>query len=1171
MHLLRYLALIVILASLHSVWGQSTLRPPDFHTLAEGSLRHVVAWNNPAASGPLRVLAIAPHATLGDVAQLRAHVEMDLETVALWNREFLGFDPRFPQPEVPEASREAVLNHLERGLRRKKLDLILLVQCDPSILPESIQTQLIERVNGGAGLLLSNYGMESDSLLARWLEEAPRPEIPPTLLQGVGSLGIDRAFEAAMLTTYTPGEGRVAHLVFHHAPTTHHGLLPLPVSPYAMRPELADNGFSLLAKTAQWLTRQTPPLQILEVLDVSPKGPDDEEIPPGYPPEFIEAIRKNAFTQPLRPYAVHLSQPAEESLEVWYRLRPRGISAPDYLRTSDIQLRKGAQFYPLDVVAAPGNYFLDVWLKNRKGIVAWHSEHIHIPGWPTLSNVQVSRDQQTAVWIQPNDRITVHADVDQSVLSTKRVRGTVYARVVDSFGRQVASNTTTVGGEGGTISLPLVVADLLAPMVTVEVFSIPDELADESSFIEQAAREIFYLPVRLPLAPLDSTVIVTTTHRPDHAAYEHLRILRDNIGVDVLHAPLTTDMLLAAGRLGLNRLSQLLPVESSAPNTDVVRTPCLSSPAHQQNRQRQIEAAVLQAYAGGPAIYSLGSGNALTHTEAEVCQSPTCLARFHQHLKQRYGTLDALSAAWGQSLLSWEDALPPSPERALETGNPLPWLDFRLSMNQVFAEDLRESRNQAHRLDPQAQIGFQPGPQVALPQAGYQWDLLCANLDYVAVPLESNAIRRLQSFHGARPGSGVVIDSNYFSGPEVSAKWLAWHTALERLPTLWLDQPFDDTAMRLMGPTGIMNPSLTAFSDTRRALDQGLAALLLSATPYRNGIAILDTPEDALISTLPGTKNDVDAYTETWFSDTLNAYGYAPRIHSLHPALGQSLEEVNTLILANTHTMNGDEVEATMAFHKRGGLIIASRLPMTRGQSGEEPPRYALPFLHPVDSASHERMLWSNRPVWSNKIPQGATPGEQLQSLVTEAGNRPMPPIRLADNQRASLAQYYYAFGDALIQAYLPRPDVTRTLKRAGFSVPDESYTYDLRAAEPLATRSRVQWSPAPGEAAIYVTLPYRVKNIEIEGTAAAPPGDRYPVTIRLDTGDTTPTTHLISLQVLGADDKELLHYRQLVTMTDGEATTFVPLAENEGPVRLTLVATDLLTGTRTEYYVTVA
>ncbi len=1172
MHVLRYLALLAAVICHTVAWGQSSLSTTDFHSLAEGSLRHVVAWNNPSASGPLRILAIAPHATLGDLAQLREHLEMDLETVALWNREFLGFDPRFPQPDLPEASREEVLERLERGLRRKKLDLILLVQCDPAILPQSIQEQLIARVNDGVGLLLTNYGLEPGAPLADWLQEAPRPETPPALLNGIGSLGIDRNFESAMLNTYTPGEGRVAHLVFHHAPTTHHGLLPLPVSPYNMRPELADNAFSLLAKIAQWTTRQTSAVHITEVVDVSPKGPDDEEIPPGYPPEFIEAIRKNAFTQPLRPYAVQLSQPAEETMEVWYRLRPRGVSAPDYLRTSDIQFRKGAQFYPLDVVAAPGNYFLDVWLKNRKGIVAWHTEEIHVPGWPTLSNVQVSREGQPAVWIQPNDRITVHAEVDQSVLSTKRVRGTVFARVVDSFGRQVASNTTTVGGEGGTISLPLVVADLLAPMVAVEVFSIPDQLADESSFIEQAARERFYLPVRLAPPPLDSAVIVTTGQRPDHAAYEHLRIFREKIGAGVLHAPLTTDMLLAAGRLGLSRLSQLLPAAFNAPGTDVVRSPCLSSQEYQRDRQRHIESAILQAYAGGPAVYSLGAGNTLTPTEAEVCQSPSCLAHFRQHLTERYGTLDALGTAWGQTLLAWEDALPQSPERALEAGNPLPWLDFRLSMNEVFAENFQQARTQAHRLDPQAQVGFQPGPGLSLPQAGHQWDLLCAHLDYVAVPLEPSAIRRLQSFQGIRPWNGVVVDSAYFEDTPTSATWLAWHTALEQLPAIWLDQPFEDTAMRLMGPTGVLNPSLTAFAEVRDTLDHGLGALLLRATPYRNGIAILDTPEDALFSTLPGWQEDTAAaYTENWFADTLNTYGFAPYIHSLLPALGQTLEEVNTLILADTHTLNGAEIDAATAFHKQGGLIIASRLPRVRETIGEATGRYALPFLHPVNPESTLPKLWCNRPVWSSKIAPDATPAEQLEGLLTEAGNRPMPAIRLADNQRPSLAQYYYAFGDALIQAYLPRRDVARTLKRAGFSVPDDSYTYDLRSTEALSTSTRVQWSPTPGEAAIYVTLPYRVKGIELVATGAAPPGERFPVTIRLDTGDHPPTTHLIGLQVLGVDDKELVHYRQILTMTDGEVETFVPLAENEGPIRLTLIVTDLLTGTRTECYVTAA
>src|SRR5690606_41834125 len=69
----------------------------------------------------------------------------------------LGFDPRFPEPFYPDAAYEAVEKRLTRLLDQKKLDVIIIGQCDPAIFPERSEehtSELQSRENLVCRLLL---------------------------------------------------------------------------------------------------------------------------------------------------------------------------------------------------------------------------------------------------------------------------------------------------------------------------------------------------------------------------------------------------------------------------------------------------------------------------------------------------------------------------------------------------------------------------------------------------------------------------------------------------------------------------------------------------------------------------------------------------------------------------------------------------------------------------------------------------------------------------------------------------------------------------------------------------------------------------------------------------------------------------------------------------------
>src|SRR5690606_3249345 len=103
---------------------------------------------------------------------LKAHLELDLEVVATWDRAHLGFDPLYPEPSYPDASYEAVEARLSRALERKKLDLIIIGQCAPSAFPDAIQRAIMARVEAGTGLVYSSSDPSGAGALASWLRDA---------------------------------------------------------------------------------------------------------------------------------------------------------------------------------------------------------------------------------------------------------------------------------------------------------------------------------------------------------------------------------------------------------------------------------------------------------------------------------------------------------------------------------------------------------------------------------------------------------------------------------------------------------------------------------------------------------------------------------------------------------------------------------------------------------------------------------------------------------------------------------------------------------------------------------------------------------------------------------------------------------------------------------------
>ena len=82
--------------------------------------------------------------------------------------------------------------------------------------------------------------------------------------------------------------------------------------------------------------------------------------------------------------------------------------------------------------------------------------------------------------------------------------------------------------------------------------------------------------------------------------------------------------------------------------------------------------------------------------DAQFCYCPHTLARFRQWLNRRYGSLEALNAAWYRGFTRWDQVEPPRFGTILSYSDFIDWKDF---ISDKLADDLRERAEAVKKVD----------------------------------------------------------------------------------------------------------------------------------------------------------------------------------------------------------------------------------------------------------------------------------------------------------------------------------------------------------------------------------------------------------------------------------------------------------------------------------------
>ncbi len=1171
-----------------------------------------VVWAKPLDAGPIRVLFIAPRFTLGDVAHLAARLDMEYETVALWDTHNIGYDPMAFTSLPMGGSREDTLKRIRNKLKQR-LDVIVLANFDTDILPEKLFSDILDKVADGVGLVIVHPQNNVDSPLHLVLDALTPAENGFPIGHGVGACAFPGGLpHDAFVQQLIHGDGRVVALAYMGDSPRNHGLIQTPSDPLDVMPFYENNAYSLVSRALCIAARRLDGVRISSVQDAAPRGPAEDEIPPDFEPEFVQAMRDSVVGQHSRPFRLTLSKPADRRYSVSAQLRR--VDSDVLISWHDpAHIPRGADAYQFEIPVGPGAYTVDVWLHGRSGIVDWYSKDVILPGWPEFRDLELEK-----TWLYPNDSLELSLEVRPVVSHTRS--GTLYARAMDGYGRMVSEAASEFSHDGGRMRLRLHFADLISALIKLEVFSLEGSRRSFSEWeLHSAYREVRYLSVRQRQAPHSLEIVVSTDTPPyEYGMLHYFRSLSQH-GIHWLHAPAGEATIVRAAQQHLRLLPQVDAAARGEVDAEMRRVPCLNDPGFRAENQQLLQETTLRHWAGGFGRYSLGNGSAMSATSPWVCQCRHCIIKFQETLENSYGDLTTLNAAWETSFPDWDFVVLPAAFGPGESDIVAPWLDFRRYTDHSFAAYHRWARQVAQHADSNAFVGARFGSDTQ-PTRGYHWPTLFASLDFVAAPYSPLMAAKVRSYSAHDSFSGVTIENAYSLGTPEMHRWFPWRLALDGLQTVWLDTPFGDSRNPApdawLSPDGAATPALRALTEATARLGDTVGPLLYAAAPTPPSVAVYDSHASRHLADVDALYTASLAEAQQTAVDILQLAGYPFVFIDKARLLEPASTSYQVIVLAGARALDEEEGAALRRFVAGGGALIADVVPGDCDEHGvlrrdyvlgdlfgvhiDGPPR-PVPGLLTIkatntDGKSEAGAALVNASVTLEGGIALAAVDETSAWIVSRQGeghtfllNHPFRAIERDQGRRLVPREFHaittfmddlpdmaphdkdadflgtvrrYDFGKTRIYAVLPDYDapwqsIRLPLKR-------DAIVYNALTGDRVRRPHRARFRLAGGEPLIVTVLPEAITDLYVETPEHIHQGQRLPIHIVVQTSAGRADDHLCLVDLIPPRDAPIPWYRQLVNIQGGVGATFIPLALNDTLGNYTLRVRDALTGMET-------
>lgn len=602
----------------------------------------------------------------------------------------------------------------------------------------------------------------------------------------------------------------------------------------------------------------------------------------------------------------------------------------------------------------------------------------------------------------------------------------------------------------------------------------------------------------------------------------------------------------------------------------------------------------------GALIHSLGD-------EIPIPRPPKGQA-LSNFMRDRYGDLDALNAAWARSYTDWSE-IEPAP--AVTDGSPASFVRYHdwLSCGEfLFAEMCRTRREDIEKTNPRGVVGPEGSP-VGNPEWTLKQTTFWGPYLTVRDNLLVNALAKPGTLRGNWYG-GYVEDRQV----ETRLRHVLWLSILGGNNMI----EYFTVASGLLAPDLTLMPFTAQFLDSWREIRNGVGPQLALCRPAGNPVAVLHSQPSEHAGSAGGEGTDTAKVHEAFFS-LLGDAGYAPQMVASGQVEAGRLRDgdVRVLCLLNAYALSDREMDEITAFARRGGVVLADippawfdegcRLREVRaldeffGVAPVRPQASMTARLRAMDAA-HDlpcgdqvfrlrgadptldaglfaygplvrehgdgRSILLNGVLWKDAIQDRGSALALRRLLEALAGvPRTFEVEYVHDLGRLGSKVYTARHGEIEIDAVLP-PEATDPRIPVIPSVvwPETRHTYNLRQPEYLGDVDALQMEVDRSAPLLVARLPYRVEGVSLEAPDAAAPGAA--ATVRCGVRDEAGATregHILRIQVFGPDGEERPYYGAWVGGGEAAPSWTIPFALNDaaGPWRVR--ATDMISGVSAE------
>jgi len=960
-----------------------------------------IKWMKPAHAGPAKVLFVTYRLGMREIVEICQRFDIEREVFALERqssfagnvesaqfKDFKGTNPRAQEKRLRE---KLALDY----------DCIVIGNIPWVVLPDWARASILEKVASGTGLAgfvttdddyrgflkqhektIENVNANHGTSFSSWNDVksigadgplaaalAKRPDVDSRMILGAfpykrlpafAQYRDDEAFAAGTLTLARHGKGRIALLKGYSCPS-YQIVAPAVVAPFPKRHMIHyDYYLALAGKMINWAANRESAIRV--------RQPDE-------PVRRFDRSRISPRPFDPSPILFTLDVDKEVTVDVDWTLRhaesgeifqqggrgvPRTLLAPVH----------DVSFQVSQMPAGP--YFADLWVRRNGKTVTFGSIFLEIESESRIAELILRGDG-----FGPEDRIK-HYSIEDNITGSVTVKNPRHYHAVevsqlDNTGRLLAREAFPLKGDGDEETIhfalrplrPLTVLQWLEADLLLDSALFGDLKVVRRTTIEDKRREAFTYNDLFP-DPDDVHHVLWEGYLGDSYLVDRVAKVIADGGVDLWWNQHSHDIrqgMISVGallRANMHELPNLfyhrpyrprphghpIPVEGGG----YIRKPCLTDPEYLANLRAIFHGAAENARKYSTGHYTFGSECAFTEKEMEICFSDTCIARFRDYLKSEYKTLDRLNDEYGSSYGDWSEIRPVEYQTALDTGRFPLWLDFRRSMDSVWADYLGIVHDVFTEVIPEAKGGYDSSNDAGhTPRLGGlggddYWKIsqgITLHAPYFW-PLQLDCARDF-----ARPGT--FIGGGWHGGYGGITRagrnglwnaWLTWYTFLRGANSFWTWQGSGGSGGEITGTT--IAPDFTWYDHMHEALraiqtiQNGIGKLAMAMDRPDDGVAVLYSPASML------TANLTPEFPQRW--DSLSALTVIlPESNFQYRMISSSqLEDgilrnagIKLLYLPNAQALSRKEADEILAFTRGGGGVVADLRPGVADEHGK--------------------------------------------------------------------------------------------------------------------------------------------------------------------------------------------------------------------------------------------